>query len=202
MSALLTRGLGLTPYHLVLRGLSSSTIPPVVSGTYTYPALATLGSGRVGLTGSIGYRLVDMGGSIVTPFTTVDVVETGIAGDYFVAGGMAIPLGFSGRIVWGLSGIDLQEFAIGPGTYENLLKVGGAGAKAFSMIVQDTNNRPLGNVEVWVSTDQLGSNIVAGTLLTDNTGKVTFLLDPGDYYLWREHPEFTFTNPQLFTVPV
>jgi hypothetical protein len=76
----------------------------------------------------------------------------------------------------------------------------GAGSKVVTFTAQDYQSNPIGNAEVWVSTDTTGSNVVAGTLLTDSFGKVTFLLDPGAYYVWREHSNYSFTNPLSITV--
>jgi hypothetical protein len=81
-----------------------------------------------------------------------------------------------------------NEGAIGPGSLN----------KTF--VIRDTDSTPLGNVKCWISTDIAGSNVIAGSLLTDYLGKVTFLLDPGTYYLWRSSPYYTFHNPQQFTV--
>ena len=41
---------------------------------------------------------------------------------------------------------------------------------------------------------------LAGTLSTDALGKVTFMLDAGDYYGWVQVAGFNFTNPTTFTV--
>jgi hypothetical protein len=75
---------------------------------------------------------------------------------------------------------------------------GGAGASEFIATVNDGSN-PLDGVEVWVTTDALGVNVAAsGT--TDALGHVTFMLDLGDYYLWRQLAGYNFTNPQQITV--
>jgi len=56
------------------------------------------------------------------------------------------------------------------------------------------------NVRVWVTTDLAGTNVVAGTLTTNSSGEVTFMLDAGDYYAWKEKGGVNFTNPETFTV--
>jgi hypothetical protein len=54
-------------------------------------------------------------------------------------------------------------------------------------------------VDVWITTDEAGENIVARSY-TDASGQVTFMLDAGDYYLWKQLGGYTFTNPEEITV--
>lgn len=78
----------------------------------------------------------------------------------------------------------------------------GPGSTSCTFTINDSNGQPISGAEVWASTDLAGANVVAGTLTTDDIGQVTFLLDSGvTYYIWRDHPNFNFTNPQLTTVP-
>jgi hypothetical protein len=77
---------------------------------------------------------------------------------------------------------------------------GGGQAGSGSIAYTETINRPdtttpLGGAEVWVSTDEDGENVVAGTLTTDDFGQVTFMLDAGTYYFWVDHPGYNFDNP-------
>lgn len=75
---------------------------------------------------------------------------------------------------------------------------GGAGAISWTVTVDDGAN-PLDGVEVWVTTDLAGLNIVAsGT--TDALGEVDFMLDAGDYYFWKQLSGYNFTNPEADTV--
>lgn len=53
---------------------------------------------------------------------------------------------------------------------------------------------PITNAEVWVTTDSAGLNIVAHGF-TNASGVVTFFLDAGTNYFWRQHGSYTFTNP-------
>ena len=55
-------------------------------------------------------------------------------------------------------------------------------------------------VDVWVSTDLSGNNVIAGTLATDAFGNVTFLLDAGTYYVWVQKAGYNFASPNSFTV--
>lgn len=76
----------------------------------------------------------------------------------------------------------------------------GSGAISFPITVQDEDSNPIDGVEVWVTTDSAGTNVVAGTLSTDASGIVTFMLDAGSYYVWRQKSGYNFTNPVAITV--
>ncbi len=61
----------------------------------------------------IGYRLIDLFGTTIISFTVAGVTGTGIPGDYTVTGGIAIPDGFYGRIIWGTALEDLAQEWVG-----------------------------------------------------------------------------------------
>jgi hypothetical protein len=74
----------------------------------------------------------------------------------------------------------------------------GAGAVAWTVTIT-VGGLARDGVDVWVTTDLAGSNVVArGT--TDALGHVTFMLDAGAYYAWKQLAGITFTNPEGFTV--
>jgi hypothetical protein len=75
----------------------------------------------------------------------------------------------------------------------------GSGAISHTITVNIDGN-PAPAVDVWVTTDAAGANVVAGTLVTDNAGQVTFQLDAGSYYLWCQRSGVNFNNPTSFTV--
>jgi hypothetical protein len=76
----------------------------------------------------------------------------------------------------------------------------GPGALSCTWTQNDEGEDPMDNVAIWITTDEAGSNIIAGTLYTNASGEVTFLLDAGTYYVWREKGGYNFTNPQEWTV--
>ena len=80
--------------------------------------------------------------------------------------------------------------------------VGGVGSGALSCTwtQKDSEGNPMDNVQVWITTDEAGANVVAGTRLTDASGEVSFMLDEGTYYVWREKGGFNFDNPQSWAV--
>ena len=88
--------------------------------------------------------------------------------------------------------------------------LGSTGAGPGSRELTWTTKRsgtPVSAVEVWVTTDSVGDNVVAGTFLTDDSGiaRVTgstakpMLDDDVVYYGWRDSPTNQFTsNPIQF----
>jgi len=85
------------------------------------------------------------------------------------------------------SSIDNIESATGPGSIQTIIT-----CQAFG--------NPIAGVEVWVSTDEAGDNVVAGTLVSDDFGKTTFLLDAGTYYVWRDSVSHQFPSPVVLEV--
>lgn len=76
----------------------------------------------------------------------------------------------------------------------------GSGAVSFPVTINDEDGDPIDGVEVWITTDSAGTNVVAGTLSTDASGLATFMLDAGTYYLWRQKSGYNFTNPVTIVV--
>ena len=77
--------------------------------------------------------------------------------------------------------------------------LGGAGSITYIVTVKSSGS-PVAGVECWVTTDVAGTNVVAGTLTTDDFGIVTFLLEAGTYYLWRDSATHSFPKPTTITV--
>jgi hypothetical protein len=77
----------------------------------------------------------------------------------------------------------------------------GAGSISYTVTVTAANgSTPIEGVAVWISTNSNGSNVIAGTAYTNMSGQVTFMLDAGSYYIWRQLSGWTFANPTAFTV--
>jgi len=72
----------------------------------------------------------------------------------------------------------------------------GPGGTLVPVTIRTTSGVPISSAEVWVTTDSVGNNVIAGTLLTNNAGTVDFMLDTGDYYLWVQKAGYNFTLPQ------
>jgi hypothetical protein len=71
-----------------------------------------------------------------------------------------------------------------------------AGAKAYTVqVVNQQTGQPLADADVWVTTDQAGLNIIASGK-SDQSGYVTFYLDPGTVYVWKQKSGYNFSNPE------
>jgi hypothetical protein len=73
----------------------------------------------------------------------------------------------------------------------------GAGAVEFTYTLTEAGSGdPIADADVWASTDVAGSNVVASGR-TDQNGQITFYLDSGTVYLWRQKSGYNFTNPDV-----
>jgi len=153
--------------------------------------VAILGAGHTGE--AIGYRVLNLDGSLYSPFTTNNVVETGIAGTYRVEDGVIAPTS-GGTIVIGTVDGDLAEAAIDPSG------IGvGTGTGTYTDTVTDGVN-PLDGVRVQLSTDALGSNITYESF-TDALGVFTMRPDPGVYYRWIDLAGYSGVQGVQVVVP-
>jgi hypothetical protein len=67
----------------------------------------------------------------------------------------------------------------------NVSGTAGSGADTVTLRILIGGATAVENAEVWVTTDAEGQDVFAGTLLTNASGEVVFLLDAGTtYYLW------------------
>jgi hypothetical protein len=74
---------------------------------------------------------------------------------------------------------------------------GSAGSGAITWeytLTEAGSGDPIIEADVWVTSDADGSTFIASGR-TDITGKVTFYLDAGTYYIWRQKAGWNFTNP-------
>jgi hypothetical protein len=87
--------------------------------------------------------------------------------------------------VAGLDGAAMPASQVGPGGVDTEItcQVGGV---------------PIEGVECWITSVDDGTNVIAGPLVSDALGKVTFMLedDSGPWYVWRQKSGVTFENPQ------
>lgn len=134
--------------------------------------------------------------SIPSGMAAADVV---VARMYQKAGGSlarsdtASVKGESAPFAW-----DGSEVSIGGGSGGSS-GAAGAGADDVTLILKDGSNNPIADAQVWISSDADGSTVVAGTLTTNDLGRVTFKLDDGEtYYRWAHKSGENFNNPQSF----
>lgn len=70
----------------------------------------------------------------------------------------------------------------------------GTGFTTKQYTVNDADGDPITNVYVKVTSDSAGSTFVAQAY-TNTLGIATFTLANGTYYMWRQHPNYTFSDP-------
>ena len=76
----------------------------------------------------------------------------------------------------------------------------GAGAIEWTYtLTSSVDGAPIPDADVWVSTDNLGANVIASGR-TNALGVVTFYLDAGNVYIWRQKSGWNFVNPDLEVV--
>jgi hypothetical protein len=77
--------------------------------------------------------------------------------------------------------------------------LGGAGSNSCTITVTDGDGAPIEGCQVWITSDEAGTDVVAsGT--TSATGVATFMLDDGTWYSWRQLNGYNFTNPETIVV--
>ena len=179
-----------------LYDLTGSTLIDTVSGSEVVSSLYSFNFDGVS-TGTYRLFIVDDLTSIASASYFVDITS---ASGVFNAADAPLKSHVS-EAVW-LS--ILSDLSSSGNAAEKLLVAAdgatGAGSIAFPITVQDESCNPVSGVKCWVSTDAGGTNVVTGVLVTDDFGLVTFLLDVGTYYLWRDSSVKQFPNPTTITV--
>ncbi len=129
------------------------------------------------LAGSAGAALSSSGGSGADPWATA------VPGSYA-----------AGTAGWLLGNrLDAKVSAVGGSSP-------GAGAVELTYTLTDSETGdPIADADIWATTDTAGSNIVASGR-TDQAGQVTFYLDSGTIYLWRQKSGWDFANPDSVVV--
>lgn len=127
--------------------------------------------------GSTGDALNDAGGSASDPWTT------NLPGAYS-----------SGTAGWILgTRLDAQITSISGNSP-------GAGANEWTYTLTGLDLvTPIPDADVWVSSDSLGASVLASGR-TDQNGEITFYLDSGTVYVWRQKSGWNFTNPDVEVV--
>lgn len=78
----------------------------------------------------------------------------------------------------------------------------GTGAITWTYTLTSTvaPNDPIADADVWVTTDEAGTNVIASGR-TNASGVVTFFLDAGTVYVFSQKSGVDFDNPDEETVP-
>ena len=76
----------------------------------------------------------------------------------------------------------------------------GAGANEWTYTLTEVGSGdPIPDADVWVTSDAPGTTVIASGR-TDQYGVVTFMLDAGTVYVWRQKSGWNFTNPDVEAV--
>lgn len=82
----------------------------------------------------------------------------------------------------------------------NSSSAAGAGAIEWTYtLTSSAGSLPIADADVWATSDSAGLAVLASGR-TDQNGQVTFFLDSGTIYLFRQKTGFNFNNPQTLTV--
>lgn len=77
----------------------------------------------------------------------------------------------------------------------------GAGAVEWRYTLTESGSgAPIADADVWATTDSAGANVVAGGR-TNQSGQLTFYLDSGPVYVWRQKSGYNFANPDVEVIP-
>ena len=112
---------------------------------------------------------------------------------------LSLDNGFQGFVEFATEAESLAIFAINPQEFETN-PVEGAGDIPITFKVRQMSGAVVEAAAVYVTSDLEGTLVVAGRKYTNANGDVTFRLNHGTYYIWREHNSFTFSNPRTITV--
>lgn len=138
--------------------------------------------------------------------TTVPVVSSfEMTGEYGFT--LTVTSGYQGFIGFFNGSTVVIMFAVNPQEGENLdakvsllRAVGPGGISYIYRVFNNTNNFPIIDAEVWISSDVNGLNVIGGTTKTDSQGNALFELPAGTYYFWTRHSHYSFNNPERVVV--
>lgn len=193
----------------LVSGRVEAHVGAFTAGAITAAAIATDAIGAAELAADAVAEIADqVWDEVLSGHLTAGTTGAALNG---AGGGVSAPTAAqNAAAVWDLA-ISGHTTSATFGNKVNGLTSGGSGGPVGSgstslpvTVTRPDNVTPVEGVAVWVSTDAAGTNVVAGTLYTDTLGRINttvgFMLDPGTYYLWRQHGSWTFANPTSFTV--
>lgn len=172
-------------------GYALSVVPPTAQQIWN-----TLTSALT-TAGSVGKRIVDN--------LDVTVSSRQASGNVTIAGYAAgqDPVTLTGVTTTRAAKLDNLDTTVSSRfpTSSWIAPASGSGSISYPVTVTQSDGvTPIEGVQVWITTDLAGTNVIAGSLYTSSTGLATFVLDAGSYYLWRQISGWNFSNPQAITV--
>ncbi len=188
--------------------------------TQTLPLSIVLGSANTGKI--IGYTVLNLNRSEYAAFAIA--TESDVSGTYYALGGYAAPDAGGYVVVSESDGLlpatltALAEVDIEPNTNQatindiledtgttlpaliNTRSTLGAGTLTFVYtLTNSVTGLPIADADVWATTDTGGTNVLASGR-TNASGQVTFYLDAGTVYVWRQKSGWNFVNPDTETI--
>lgn len=111
-----------------------------------------------------------------------DVVKSGGTGDCAAIKAKSDSLAFTaGNVHAHVKVSDVAEAGVGAITF-------------IYTLTSSVDATPIPDADVWVTTD-VGGTVVVASGRTDQNGQVTFYLDAGTVYVWRQKSGWDFVNP-------
>lgn len=142
------------------------------------------------------YATVGAAMSLIDDAITAAKIATDALGALELSAGASVEIAAA---IWDA----LTAGMVTPGSIGKLLSAClaiGPGSAPYTITINDNNGNPIDGVNVWVTTDLAGANVIFNGY-TDALGVVTPMLDAGDYFAWKQLAGFVFTNPQAFSAP-
>lgn len=168
--------------HIRIRELNSSTPTAGVYEVHFHDDQFVLGSGG-GEPDWLELHLSVSGGRI-SPFRVEQplhsLMQASDAPPDFATLGIV-----DGRV--GIKDNGIDEDVLAPSAINKIRDgVAGPGADECTITVQISGD-PVPDADVWITSDEEGEDVIAGTLQTNSSGEARFMLDAGEtYYLWLQ----------------
>jgi hypothetical protein len=190
-----------TGYSLATGAIASTTF---ATGAITADAIAADAIGSSELAAS---AVTEIAGGITIPTAAsiADAVWDETAGDHAGAGstGAALSAATAPSASTVASAVR-TELATELGRIDVAISTisgtAGPGGDAVTLVIKDGGGNAIPDVGVWISQDEAGTNVIAGTLYTNASGEATFMLSADTYYRWCKKAGYNFSNPTAFTV--
>lgn len=144
------------------------------------------------LRNAVNTTVPDAAGIAAGLHVVTDALINGIAGADTAAIADAVwDEATAGHVAAGSFGKELQDIGA----------ITGAGATQQTIVVKDGDGNVIADADVWLTNDEAGDNVVAGTSQSNSAGNVTFLVDVGvTYYIWAQKDGQMAVQGQEWTV--
>lgn len=190
----------------LVSGRMDSSVGAMAAGVVTAAAVATdaIDSDALATSAVTEIAAGVATGSAPTAADNAAAVWNAVAASFTAAGSMGQKLNAAGGAADPLLNPVPGAYVSGTAGYALGTLPGGVGSGRYVYTVHSGSDAgPLigAGVSVWVTSDSAGTNIVAGSLITNDLSQVTFFLNPGTYYFWRQKAGWNFTNPDMEVVP-